>query len=218
MHDRGIDPQQPNALQSIDLPTSLYNLILSRIDRLSENQKTLLKVASVIGRLFRAAMLWGVYNLFGNQERVRSDLEVLSNLELTPLDTPDPELAYLFKHILTQEVTYETLPFAMRAMLHDQIGQYIERVYTSTLDQYTDLLAYHYDRSENSAKRCEYLRKAGDVAQATYANPAAINYFQRLLPLLAAPEQGDVLLKLAQVHKRSANRVRPNATAAKLLH
>jgi predicted ATPase len=199
LHDRGIDPLQPDALLQVDLPTSLYSLILSRIDQLSENQKTLLKVASVIGRLFRAAMLWGVYNLFGNQERVRSDLEILSNLELTPLDTPDPELAYLFKHILTQEVAYETLPFATRAMLHDQIGQYIERTYNETLDQYIDLLAHHYDHSENAPKKREYLLKAGEVAQAAYANAAAISYYQRVLPLLPESEQVPVMLKLGQV-------------------
>ncbi len=199
LHDRGADLQRPDALLQIDLPASLYSLILSRIDQLSENQKTLLKVASVIGRLFRAAMLWGVYNLFGNQERVRSDLEILSNLELTPLDTPDPELAYLFKHILTQEVAYETLPFATRAMLHDQIGQYIERTYIDTLDQYVDLLAHHYDHSENAPKKREYLLKAGEVAQAAYANAAAISYYQRVLPLLPEPEQVPVMLKLGQV-------------------
>ena len=59
--------RQPEALEQIDLPDSLYSLILSRIDQLTENQKTFLKVASVIGRLFRVAMLWGVYNQFGDQ-------------------------------------------------------------------------------------------------------------------------------------------------------
>ena len=67
LHDRGIDPGQPEALEQIDLPDSLYSLILSRIDQLTENQKTLLKVASVIGRLFRVAILWGVYDQFGDQ-------------------------------------------------------------------------------------------------------------------------------------------------------
>ena len=60
LHDRNIDPQQPEALEQIDLPDSLYSLILSRMDQLTENQKTLLKVASVIGSLFRGVMLWGV--------------------------------------------------------------------------------------------------------------------------------------------------------------
>jgi len=199
LHDRNIDPQQPEALEQIDLPDSLYSLILSRIDQLSENQKTVLKVASVIGRLFRAAMLWGVYNQFGDQERVRRDLSMLSDLELTPMDTPEPELAYLFKHIITQEVAYETLSFATRAMLHDQIGQYIENTYPGELDQYVDLLAYHFSHSENGAKKREYLLKAGVAAQAAYANAAAISYYRQVLPLLSEDRQIAVMLKLGQV-------------------
>ena len=199
LHDRDIDPQQPEALEQIDLPDSLYSLILSRIDQLSENQKTLLKVASVIGRLFQAAMLWGVYNQFGDRERVRSDLNTLSELELTPMDTPEPELAYLFKHILTQEVAYETLSFATRAMLHDQIGQYIENTYGEALGQYIDLLAYHFQHSENLPKKREYLLKAGEAAQADYANSAAITYYRQVLPLLLEDHQVEVMLRLGQV-------------------
>ncbi|HJR82237.1 MAG TPA: tetratricopeptide repeat protein [Anaerolineales bacterium] len=199
LHDRNIDPQQPEALEQLDLPDSLYSLILSRIDQLSENQKTLLKVASVIGRLFRAAMLWGVYNQFGDQERLRADLDTLSDLDLTPMDTPEPELAYLFKHILTQEVAYETLSFATRAMLHDQIGQYIEQTYRDALDGYVDLLAYHFERSENEPKKRKYLLKAAQAAQAGYANAAAITYYQRVLSLLREDQQVAVMLKLGQV-------------------
>jgi class 3 adenylate cyclase len=199
LHDRNIDPQQPEALEQIELPDSLYSLILSRIDQLTENQKTLLKVASVIGRLFRAAMLWGVFNQFGDQERLRNDLDTLSALELTPMDTPEPELAYLFKHILTQEVAYETLSFATRAMLHDQIGQYIEKTYQAALDQYTDLLAYHFEHSENLPKKREYLLKAAQAAQATYANTAAITYYRQVLHLLPEEQRVDVMLKSGQV-------------------
>lgn len=199
LHDRDIDPQQPEALAQIDLPDSLYSLILSRIDQLTENQKTLLKVASVIGRLFRVAMLWGVYNQYGDRERVRTDLDTLSDMDLTPLDTPEPELAYLFKHILTQEVAYETLSFATRAMLHDQIGQFIENTYRDSLDQYTDLLAYHFERSENQTKKREYLLRAAEAAQANYANAAAITYYQRVLHLLPEAERVNGILKLGQV-------------------
>ena len=199
LHDRNIDPQQPEALEHIDLPDSLYSLILGRIDQLTENQKTLLKVASVIGRLFRAAMLWGIYNQFGDQQRVRDDLDTLSALDLTPMDTPEPELAYLFKHILTQEVAYETLSFATRAMLHDQIGQYMERTYHDALDGYTDLLAYHFERSENQEKKREYLLKAAEAAQADYANTAAITYYQRVLHLLPEQQRVGGLLRLGQV-------------------
>jgi adenylate cyclase len=198
LHDHNIDPQRPEALEQIDLPDSLHSLILSRIDQLTENQKTLLKVASVIGRWFRAAMLWGVYDL-GDQQQVRQDLDTLSALELTPMDTPEPELSYLFKHILTQEVAYETLSFATRARLHDQIGQYIEKTYSDSLDQYIDILAFHFMRSENREKQREYLLKAGEAAQADYSNAAAITYYQQVLPLLPEAEQIGVMLKLGQV-------------------
>ncbi|MBC8075757.1 MAG: tetratricopeptide repeat protein, partial [Chloroflexales bacterium] len=199
LHDRGIDPQQPAAMQQIDLPASLHSLILSRIDRLGEDQRTLLKVASVIGRLFQATILWGISTFFGASERLRRDLEALSDLDLTAQDSPDPELAYLFKHIVTQEVAYESLLYATRASLHEQIGQHIERSHPNASGRYVDLLAYHYDRSLNEGKRREYLLRAGDAARAEYANAAAVDYYQRALPLLAGESQCAVLLNLGQV-------------------
>lgn len=197
LRDRNIDPQQPEALNQIELPDSLYSLILSRMDQLTENQRALLKVASVIGRLFGAAMLWGVSNQFGNQQRMQSDLDALSALDLTPVDSPEPELKYLFKHILTQEVAYETLSFATRAIVHDQIGQYMEHNYRDKLD--IALLAYHYERSDNLPKKREYLLKAAEAAQSNYANSAAINYYQRVLHLLPEDQRVGGLLKLGQV-------------------
>jgi adenylate cyclase len=199
LRDRNIDLQQAEALEQIDLPDSLYSLILSRIDQLTENQKTLLKVASVIGRSFRAAMLWGVHTQFGRGEKILEDLDALSALDLTPEDTSEPELTYLFKHILTQEVSYETLSFATRALLHDLIGQYIEHAYGEVLEQYIDLLAFHFERSENLPKKREYLWKAAEASQADFANAAAITYYQRVLHLLLEDQRVGGLLKLGQV-------------------
>ncbi len=199
LQDRGIDPHDDRALLELDLPTSLHSLILTRIDQLTENQKITLKVASVIGRLFRAAMLWGVYPQLGQSERVRADLDRLCQLELTILDTPEPELAYIFKNIVTQEVAYESLPFATRSTLHEQIGFFIERTTGPDLKQYVDLLAYHFDKSQNDDKKREYLLKAGEAAQADYANQVAIDYYQRLLPLLPENEKVPVFLKLGAV-------------------
>ncbi|MCP4425849.1 MAG: tetratricopeptide repeat protein [Chloroflexi bacterium] len=199
LQDRGIDPHDEQALDQLELPTSLHSLILSRIDQLTESQQSAIKVASVIGRLFQAAMLWGVYPELGDERQVKVDLDVLSQLDLTPLDTPEPELAYLFKNIVTQEVAYESLPYATRAMLHNLIGEYIERTYADTLEQYVNLLAHHYERSENEDKKREYLLKAGEAAQANYANDAALDYYERALPLLPPGEQAAVTLKLGQV-------------------
>ena len=199
LQDRGIHPRDSEALTAVDLPSSLYSLILSRMDQLTESQQTTMRVASVIGRLFQAAMVWGVHPQLGSLEQIKADLEALSALDLTPLDVPEPELTYLFRHIITQEVAYESLLYATRAMLHEQIGHYIERIYSDTLDRYLNLLAFHYAHSEDEAKKREYLLKAGEAAQATYANEAAIDYFEKVLPLLPDEEHVQVLLGLGNV-------------------
>ncbi|MBI4317541.1 MAG: AAA family ATPase, partial [Chloroflexi bacterium] len=199
LEDRGIDPRDPRAIENLDLPTSLHSLILSRIDQVSESQKTTLKVASIIGRLFRFTWLWGVYPGLGEADRVKNDLDGLARLDITSLDQPEPDLTYMFKHIFTQEVAYESQPYAARATLHDQLGGFIEHISGDLLSQYVYLLAFHYERSENLAKRREYLRKAGEAAQAAFANTSAIDYFQRVLPLLSDEELVEVRLRLGQV-------------------
>lgn len=199
LHDRDINPQDARQLEQLDLPASLHSLILTRIDQRSESQKVTLKIASIIGRIFIAAWLWGAYPELGDRQRVKVDLDELNQTDLTPMYTPEPELTYLFKHVVTQEVAYDSLPFATRAILHDQLAQFVERAMHHNLDQYIDLLAFHYEHSNNLSKMREYLRKAGELAQRNYANEAAIRYYQKLLPLLSDDEQIPVTLKLGQV-------------------
>lgn len=198
IHDQGLDLHNIEALAQLDLPTSLHSLILSRIDQLSENQKIILKIASVIGRLFKVALLQGMHQDF-ELDKIEGELEILTNLELTEIDSPKPELAYIFKHIITQEVAYESMPYATRAIQHEKLAQFLERTYRQRLDQYINLLAYHYEHSDNETKKREYLRKAGEAAQADYANQAAIDYYRRVLPLLPPHERVEVMLKLGEV-------------------
>lgn len=199
IHDRGINPADTHALESLILPDSLNSLIISRIDQLSEASKTVLKVASVIGRLFRASWLWGIYPQLGSSEQVKTQLELLERLEITPLDKPEPELEYLFKHILTREVAYESLAVSTRQMLHEQIGHYIEAYYPEELEQFLSVLAYHYGASTNTVKQREYFYKAGNAAQQAFANEAAMDYYRRLLLLVSDEEKVDIMLRLGDV-------------------
>jgi tetratricopeptide (TPR) repeat protein len=199
LQDRGADPRDQRSLEQIELPASLHSLILSRIDQLSERQVITLKVASVIGRLFRAAMLWGAYPQLGDHGEILVDLENLSRVDLMAPEPAEPELTYLFKHVITQEVTYESLPYATRASLHEQIGGFIETAFPNASDQYVDLLAFHFERSQNDEKKRKYLIQAGQAAQRNYANAAAIDYYRRALPLLSEAGRGAILLRLGQV-------------------
>ncbi len=199
IRDRQLTTDNGEALSSLELPSSLHGLIISRIDQLAEKTKTTLKVASVIGRTFRAAWIWGIYPEAGSPAQVKRQLTELSHLDITPLDKPEPELEYLFKHIITREVAYESLADATRAMLHLQTGRYIEQQYPAEIDRYLDLLAYHYGLSADQQKQRLYFRKAGDAARANYANEAALTYYQRLLPLCQEHEKSEIMLIMGEI-------------------
>ncbi|HEY1011053.1 MAG TPA: tetratricopeptide repeat protein [Herpetosiphonaceae bacterium] len=217
LHDQGFDAGDPQALAGLELPASLHSLILGRIDQLSEQQKITLKVASILGRSFRTDWLWGYYPQLGDREQLRRDLRLLSALDLTPLDTPEPDEAYMFKHIVTQEVAYESLAYATRAALHEQFAAFLERSAQAGGQQEVDLLAYHYGRSQNQAKQREYLRKAAEAAQGAYANQAAIDYYRRLLDLLDEPGQLETLAEIGTLLIRAGAWAESGATYERAL-
>lgn len=185
-------------LRSLELPGSLHSLVLSRIDTLSEAPRRTLKVASVVGRAFRAPLLPGAYPELGAIDEVRAHLGTLRSLDLVNPDREDDE-SYLFKHAVTQEVAYESIPFALRAELHGDVGRYIEGHEPDSVERNLDLLAHHFWLSDDEQRKRLYLRRAGDAAKAAYANAAALEYYERLAPLVDEGERVSVLLDLGTV-------------------
>jgi predicted ATPase/class 3 adenylate cyclase len=173
-------------LSQVDIPDSVQALVMSRIDQLDESSKLTVKVASVIGRTFKYRTLRGIYPVQLTPERLRRNLERLSRLDLTPLDRPAPEWEYIFKHVITQEVAYESLLYAHRRELHHRVGKYLEGTYADSLEEHYELLAHHYYHSDDPEKSWHYLVKAGDRARDQYANEAAIAHYSQALSLDSA--------------------------------
>jgi class 3 adenylate cyclase/tetratricopeptide (TPR) repeat protein len=168
-------------LSSLNLPTTVQGAIISRVDRLGAPEQFTLKVASVIGRIFAYKTLHHVHPIDEDKPNLREYLEKLETLDITPLDTPDPDLAYIFKHNLTQEVVYNLLPFSRRQELHRKIAVWFENAFGDELTAYTPLLAHHWSRAGDPQKALQYLEKAGAQALAQYANQEAVNFFNLCL-------------------------------------
>lgn len=197
---QGIDPHDAAALARLDVPSSLNSLVLSRIDVLAESPRRTVKVASVIGRDFRLPTLRGSYPQLGSEEDVSGHLFALEQDNLV-LAEQDGEQNYGFRHMVIRDVAYESLPFAMRELLHGNVGSYIEEHEVDGVGghQHLDLLAHHYWHSSNAGKKREYLVRAGDAAQASYANSVAIDYFRRAASLVPDADRGAILIKLGKV-------------------
>jgi tetratricopeptide (TPR) repeat protein len=185
----------PNVdLKAIMFPETVQGVITSRIDRLSPPLQMTLKAASVVGRVFAVRLLRDIHPIQSDRSALPDQLETLTRLDLTLLDTPEPDLAYLFKHATTQEVTYNLMLFAQRRDLHRAVAEWYERTYADNLSPHYSVLAYHWQRAAAdeqtdptvSAKAMEYLEKAGDQAVRSYANQEALGYFQDLFQLADA--------------------------------
>ncbi|MGR6964340.1 tetratricopeptide repeat protein [Geodermatophilus sp. URMC 61] len=199
LHGRGVELRDPRAFTGLELPDGLQRLVMARIDQLSESENATIKVASVIGRRFPAAWISQIHPSAGGPREVLLHLERLDELDLTPRqpDTAEPE--YQFKHAIIQEAAYQSLTFQMREQLHERVGLLIEAACADRLPQYVDLLAHHYGHSKRVDKQRVWFRAAGDSAKAAFANEAASAHYERLLPLLAVDETGDVLVELGAV-------------------
>jgi predicted ATPase len=75
-------------LRDLDVPDSVHGVIAGRIDGLSPSEQLTLKVASVIGRLFRVGILSDVHPLNDARGSVTQALERATGLDLTRLETP----------------------------------------------------------------------------------------------------------------------------------
>ncbi len=206
IRDRGIDPEDAQALAALEIPRSLEALVISRMDQLSERTKMTLRVASVIGRLFRARWLLAIYPLEVQQELLQRDLEHLDRTELIRLDRPEPELEYLFKHAITREVAYGTLTFTTRRMLHERVAAYIETSYADDLRAWYGILAYHYRQAERPDKEFAYVQLAAQEATRQSAYREAAIFYRRAVELMEAhglggPQEAfDLRLRLLELY------------------
>jgi len=174
-------------LEDIELPDNINSLVLSRIDRLPEAVKDVIKTASVIGRSFSLELLKQIFPYPIENGPLLDHLEKLASLDLTPIDRRGADPSYVFKHIMTQEVAYNCQAFREREMLHEKIGTLIEAKYTENLHPHLEILAHHFSRSANKQKAFLYLAEAGDKAVSIFANTEAIRFFDAAEKIYSKP-------------------------------
>lgn len=169
-------------LREIDVPDTLHAVIAARVDRLSSDDKKTLQTASVVGRVFQQRVIDRMLEPERATEQIDRSLDELRRREFVRLRLPkafDPE--YIFKHVLTQEVTYSTLLIAQRKALHRVAGEAIEALFPDRMDELAATLAYHFERADRPQKAVEYLTSAIARARASFANAEAIAFCRRAI-------------------------------------
>jgi len=153
---------------------------MARIDRLQEEARRVLQMASVIGRIFPYRVLAAIA---AEEGELAAHLLTLQREEMVRERARVPELEYIFKHHLTQEAAYNGLLRRERRSLHRQVAEAWERLSPDRVEERLGLLAHHWEQAGDRERAVEYLRRAGEQAAAQFANAEAVTYFTRALDL-----------------------------------
>ena len=181
----------------LHVPDTIQGIIAARIDRLEENLKRIMQVASVIGREFAFRILQAIS---GMSEDLKSQLLNLQGLEFIYEKSLFPELEYIFKHALIQEVAYSSLLSNRRKEIHKRIGGAIEELYAENLEEFYEVLAYHYSRSEAFEKACRYLKLSGKKATRSHALWESFAFYKETVELLQRlPQTEEIKKELIEV-------------------
>jgi predicted ATPase len=149
------------SLEHLMLPDTVQSVIRARLDRLDHFSRESLRLASVIGREFAQRIL---EQISSSKDQLSRSLEELKVLEMIQQIRVIPEAEYMFKHVITQEVTYETLLRQNRNELHGLVGKAFEELYQDRLEEQVSLLYRHFSLAENWPKAAEYGRRAANRA------------------------------------------------------
>jgi len=169
-------------LAGIDIPSNVQGVISARLDRLEKETKRILQEASVIGRVFLYEILKRITEL---KEQIDHSLQGLERLDLIRTRTLDPDLEYIFKHALTQEVVYNGLLKKERQVIHEKIANVMEELFRERLPEFYETLAYHYKQGQSYLKAVDYLMKAGEKCSERYTVEESHQYYKEAFDILS---------------------------------
>ena len=172
-----------NFRSALTVPNTIHDVVMARIDRLSEDTKQLLQTAAVIGREFSFRLLSAVSNAADSLE---AQLRELIRLEFIYERVEPHGTTYVFRHALTQETAYASLLDRDRRAHHGAVGHALEELYQDRAEEVAELLAFHFGRTNEAERAVDYGILAAEKAQRRWANNEALTYFDDALRRLDA--------------------------------
>lgn len=168
----------------IDIPSTVKEVVLRRIDRLPTELRRLLEYASVIGEWFDPTIL--EETLHYNRLNL---LETLDTIERNSQLIRVSDGLYHFSHETVRRTLYEEISVSRRKELHRIVATFLEgRLPDETL---YGQLSDHFYKAGETVKCVNYSMLAGQSSLRRFAAGEAIAYFQRCVD--AAQEDPSML-------------------------
>ncbi|HEU5193167.1 MAG TPA: adenylate/guanylate cyclase domain-containing protein, partial [Methylomirabilota bacterium] len=183
------------------VPDTIQDIIMARLDRLGDDGKRTVQLASVIGRQFMRRLL---ERIAGLTDELEGFLQELKALEIIYEQGRLPEPAYIFKHAVIQDVAYRSLLVQRRKELHRAVGRAIEELYPDRLAEHYEELAHHFVEGDEWDEAFRYSVLAGDRAAHAYASAEARKHYTQALAVAGRARRPPGDRALASVHEKLA--------------
>lgn len=174
----GLRWRADTSLDDITIPDSLQALLTARMDRLDQETRSTLQLASVIGRSFYYRVLQAISDSAIGLDR---RLAALERVEFLREAARRPELEYVFRHELARDAAYATLLNRKRRSFHERVGEAIETLFADRLEEQAHRLAQHFALAGIAAKALRYYEIAGEVAGKLNARAESAAFYDRAL-------------------------------------
>lgn len=189
------------------IPDSLQALIGARIDRLPPAQRSLLRRAAVIGRVFWVGALEQLSPDIENVGAALDDLLLRDFLLPEARSSISGEVAFRFKHVLIREVAYAGLSKSARAGHHARFAGWLKE---RAGEELVEIRAYHLDHAVTLLEELDGAAPAELVHDAAEALHAA---GRRALAREANRSARKLLVRAAELEPTLRNRYRAAVAA-----
>ena len=174
---------------SVDaLPDTVHDVLAARIDRLGEDEKSLLQLAAVGGVEVEPEVLAQVAGL--SRGALRERLARLVQSGFLAQSGRFPSFVIAFKHAFTHDVALGSLLQQRRRQLHARTLQAIESLYAGRLLEQVEPLAHHAVQGEQWTAAAGYLRIAARRAIERSAYREAVAHLEQALAALGRWPEG----------------------------
>ncbi|MEP6834258.1 MAG: adenylate/guanylate cyclase domain-containing protein [Gemmatimonas sp.] len=167
----------------IDVPETLQDSLLARLDRLGD-AKNIAQIGAVLGRTFAYDLIVAVAGY--DEATLQQHLARLVDAELLYQRGVAPAATYTFKHALIQEAAYSLLLRSNRRVLHDRVANALVSQFPTVVAAQPELLAHHLTEAGRTLEAVLAWTNAGLFALSRSALAEAMAQLRRALELLSA--------------------------------
>ena len=182
--DGQLDRVADVGLWTLTIPHGVREVIARRLEHLSGETKSVLAVASVIGRDFELATLERVADL--PDDRLLGALDEALAAQVIA-EMPGAAGRYSFSHGLVHEALHAEQTATRRVRLHRRIAEALERLHRARPEPHLAELAHHFLEGlpgGDVAKAVGYARRAAERASGMLAYEQAAVHYGRALEAL----------------------------------